>query len=244
MTEAVCEADTFTEEREVCDSFVMDDSLFHSTVVTEWGLVCDGHQGQLMVDLGYTCFTVGVFFGVLVPGFFADRFGRKKMMFLTMLVSAVSTLASAFSPSYTFFLVTRVFTGFGTLGTFVTMCILAVEITSAKHKSLVGNLVHILWAPGQMVMALMAYFIRDWRTLHIAVSVPSKKNTFRVCFNSTSLFSSFHLTAAVPRHSGVSALASVSEQDRGGEQDHQADLQDTQEDRPRHLHEEQDRGEG
>ena len=49
------------------------------------------------------------------------------------------------------------------------------EITSARHKSLVGNLVHILWAPGQMVMALLAYFIRDWRTLHIAVSVPSKK---------------------------------------------------------------------
>merc|ERR1719422_1835918 len=94
------------------------------------------------------------------------------MMFLTMLVSGVSTLTSAFVPSYTAFLVTRVFSGFGTLGTFVSMCILAVEITSAKHKSLVGNLVHILWAPGGMLMALMAYFIRDWRHLHIAVSIP------------------------------------------------------------------------
>ena len=176
VTDAFCEADTFTEEQEECDMFVMDDSLFHSTVVTEWSLVCGGHQGQLMVDLGYTCFTIGVFLGVLVPGFFADRFGRKTLMFVAMLISAVSTLVSAFSPSYTFFLVTRVFSGFGTLGTFVTMCILAVEITSARHKSLVGNLVHILWAPGQMLMALLAYFIRDWRTLHIAVSVPSKKN--------------------------------------------------------------------
>ena len=175
VTDASCEADTFTQEQEECDQFVMDDGLFHSTVVTEWGLVCDGHKGQLMVDLGYTCFTVGVFLGVLVPGFFADRFGRKKLMFVTMFIAAVSTLVSAFSPSYTFFLVTRVFSGFGTLGTFVTMCILAVEITSASHKSLVGNLVHILWAPGQMLMALLAYLIRDWRTLHIAVSVPSKR---------------------------------------------------------------------
>ena len=117
----------------------MDDTLFDSTVVTEWGLVCRGDKGQLMVDLGFTCFTIGVLFGVLVPGFLVDKFGRKRMMFLTMFVSGVSTLTSAFVPSYTAFLVTRVFSGFGTLGTFVSMCILAVEITSAKHKSLVGR---------------------------------------------------------------------------------------------------------
>ena len=97
------------------------------------------------------------------------------MMFFAMLVSAVSTLVSAFVPDYTSFLVVRVFSGFGTLGTFVSMCILAVEITSARHKSLVGNLAHILWAPGQMVMALLAFLIRDWRNLHIVVSVPSMK---------------------------------------------------------------------
>ena len=33
----------------------------------------------------------------------------------------------------------RVFCGFGTLGTFVTMCVVAVEITSARHKSLVSS---------------------------------------------------------------------------------------------------------
>ena len=193
----MCEADTFTKEREECGEFVMDDSMFHSTVVTEWSLVCDGHQGQLMVDLGYTCFTVGLFLGVLVLGFFADRFGRKKLMFTTMIIAAVSTLVSAFSPSYTFFLVTRVFSGFGTLGTFVTMCILAVEITSARHKSLVGNLVHIFWAPGQMLMALLAYLIRDWRTLHIAVSVPSKSIHYTLG-TLISISLSFHIPAVVP----------------------------------------------
>ena len=171
-----CSADRFLNQTVGCSGdFVWDSSVFSSTVVTEWGLVCDGQQGQLKVDLGYSMYSVGVFLGVLVPGYFSDRFGRKKMMFFAMLVSAVSTLVSAFVPDYTSFLVVRVFSGFGTLGTFVSMCILAVEITSARHKSLVGNLVHILWAPGQMVMALLAFFIRDWRKLHIVVSVPSMK---------------------------------------------------------------------
>ena len=172
--EGRCEAEMFVNQTEECQDFVWDTSVFTSTVVTEWDLVCDGNRGQFMVDLGYTMTSVGVFLGVLIPGYFSDRFGRKKMMFFAMLVAAVSTLVSAFVPTYTSFLVVRVFSGFGTLGTFVTMCIMAVEITSVQHKSLVGNLVHILWAPGQMVMALMAYFIRDWRHLHIAVSVPSK----------------------------------------------------------------------
>ena len=62
--------------------------------------------------------------------------------------------------------------GIGTLGTFVTMCVLAVEITGARYKSLVGNLVHLLWAPGQMALALLAFYIRDWRHLHLATSIP------------------------------------------------------------------------
>ena len=167
-----CAVEDFTDTVIDCSEYVMDDSVFSSTVVSEWSLVCDGDHGQLMVDLGYTCYSAGVFLGVLVPGLLADKFGRKRLLFISTLVTGVSTLASAFVPTYTSFLVTRVFTGFGTLGTFITMCVLAVEITSARHKSLVGNLVHILWAPGQMLMAMMAYFIRDWRHLHIATSVP------------------------------------------------------------------------
>eukprot|EP00092_Neocalanus_flemingeri_P023373 GFUD01025341.1.p1 GENE.GFUD01025341.1~~GFUD01025341.1.p1 ORF type:complete len:544 (-),score=116.27 GFUD01025341.1:296-1927(-) len=171
-SQPTCSADRFTTEYEDCTEFVFDTSLFTSTVVTEFSLVCDGEQGQVLVDLGYSMYSVGVFLGVLVPGFLSDRFGRKKMMFLAMAVSAISTLASAYVQDYTSFLVLRVFNGFGTLGTFVTMCILSVEITSQRYKSLVGNLVHILWAPGQMLLALLAFFIRDWRTLHIAVSIP------------------------------------------------------------------------
>jgi len=125
-----------------------------------------------LVDLGQSVYSVGVLVGVLLPGFLSDRYGRKKMMFLSMAIAAIATLLSAYVRSYSLFLATRFFSGIGTLGTFVTMCILAVEITGPRHKSLVGNLVHLLWAPGQMLLALLAYTIRDWRQLQIAVAIP------------------------------------------------------------------------
>ena len=89
---------------------VMDTATFASTVVSEWDLVCGGagnNQGQLLVDLGYTAYSAGVLLGVLVPGLLADRFGRKRLMFAAQLTAAVATLASAFAPSYTVFLITR-----------------------------------------------------------------------------------------------------------------------------------------
>ena len=204
-------------------------SVFSSTVVTEWNLVCEGGKGQVMVDLGYSMYSVGVFLGVLIPGYFSDRFGRKKMMFFAMFVSAVSTLVSAFVEDYTSFLVVRVFSGFGTLGTFVSMCILAVEITSVQHKSLVGNLVHILWGPGQMVMALMAYLIRDWRQLHIAVSVPSTESVRQGI--TYSLCPSIPLPPALPSHPGVPSLAPGCWKGGGGQEDPPADGQAAQQTR-------------
>ena len=238
----ICGAERFLNQTVECGGdFVWDNSVFSSTVVSEWGLVCDGHQGQVMVDLGYSMYSVGVFLGVLVPGYFSDRFGRKKMMFFAILVSAVSTLVSAFVPNYTSFLVVRVFSGFGTLGTFVSMCILAVEITSARHKSLVGNLVHILWAPGQMVMALLAFFIRDWRHLHIVVSVPSKSVAQRGG-NFSNLFSpSFPLPPPLPAHPGVPQVAPGGGEGGGGREDPPADLETPQETSARAVETQTDR---
>ena len=62
------------------------------------------------------------------------RLGRKRLMFLSLALAAASTLASAFVTDYTVFLALRVAMGVATLGTFLTMCILAVEITGTRSR--------------------------------------------------------------------------------------------------------------
>ena len=165
-----CGTDQFSREEEECEDWVWDTAVFRSTAVTEWGLVCGK---QMLVDLGFSVYSLGVLGGVLVPGLLADRFGRKKMMFLSMGLNGLSTIASAFVTDFVTFLTLRALMGFGTLGTFVTMCILAVELAHSRHKTLVGNLSHLLWAPGQLGMAALAWWLRDWRHLHLATALPT-----------------------------------------------------------------------
>lgn len=41
-----------------------------------------------------------------------------------------------------------------------------------KHRTFAGTVMGLAWSVGNMLLALLAYFIRDWRHLMLAVSVP------------------------------------------------------------------------
>ena len=80
---STCSPSSFSSTPTSCSSYVFDTSMFESTVVSEFSLVCDDGSGQVgdptstwrqvMRDLGQSMYSVGVLLGVLVPGFLSDR---------------------------------------------------------------------------------------------------------------------------------------------------------------------------
>jgi len=46
------------------------------------------------------------------------------------------------------------------------------EIVGPTKRSWAGLVFEFLWAAGAMLLALTAYFVRDWRHLNLAMSVP------------------------------------------------------------------------
>jgi OCT family organic cation transporter-like MFS transporter 4/5 len=46
------------------------------------------------------------------------------------------------------------------------------ELFSSKMRTFAGLFLQLYWAVGMMIMAAIAYFLRDWRMLQLALSVP------------------------------------------------------------------------
>ncbi|KAJ4944783.1 hypothetical protein JOQ06_013323 [Pogonophryne albipinna] len=49
---------------------------------------------------------------------------------------------------------------------------LGIEWTDVKHRTFTGTIMSLSWSLGNMFLALLAYFLRDWRHLTLAVTAP------------------------------------------------------------------------
>ena len=51
--------------------------------------------------------------------------------------------------------------------------VMACELFPAVHRTFAGAALELFWAAGWMTLALLAYLIRDWRHLQLAVTLPA-----------------------------------------------------------------------
>ncbi|KAM9314905.1 solute carrier family 22 member 7a [Pholidichthys leucotaenia] len=149
--------------------WIYDQSQFTSTTATEWDLVCDDKQLNQALA---TYFFLGVMFGAILFGQLSDKFGRKSMLLVALITSTMMGAASAFSTSYIMFAVSRAVCGAALSGLSIIGVVLGIEWTDVKHRTFTGTVMSLSWSVGNMVLALLAYFIRDWRHLMLAVTAP------------------------------------------------------------------------
>ncbi|XP_038941719.1 organic cation/carnitine transporter 2 isoform X1 [Rattus norvegicus] len=158
-------------EQENClDGWEYNKDVFLSTIVTEWDLVCkDDWKAPLTTSL----FFVGVLMGSFISGQLSDRFGRKNVLFLTMGMQTGFSFLQLFSVNFEMFTVLFVLVGMGQISNYVAAFVLGTEILSKSIRIIFATLgVCIFYAFGFMVLPLFAYFIRDWRMLLLALTVP------------------------------------------------------------------------
>ncbi|XP_069339701.1 organic cation/carnitine transporter 2 isoform X2 [Eulemur rufifrons] len=158
-------------EQESClDGWEFSRDVYLSTIVTEWNLVCeDDWKAPLTISM----FFVGVLVGSFVSGQLSDRFGRKKVLFATMGMQTGFSFLQVFSQSFEMFIVLFVLVGMGQISNYVAAFVLGTEILSKSVRIVFCTLgVCIFYAFGYMVLPLFAYFIRDWRMLLLALTVP------------------------------------------------------------------------
>ncbi|XP_028631816.1 solute carrier family 22 member 21 [Grammomys surdaster] len=158
-------------EQENClDGWEYNKDIFLSTIVTEWDLVC---KDDWKAPLATSFFYVGVLLGSFISGQLSDRFGRKNVLFLTMAMHTGFSFIQVFSVNLEMFTLLFTLAGMGHISNYLTAFVLGTEILSKSVRIIFATLgVCIFFALGFMVLPLFAYFIRDWRMLLLAITLP------------------------------------------------------------------------
>ncbi|XP_061331213.1 solute carrier family 22 member 7 [Pezoporus flaviventris] len=149
--------------------WVYDHSQFTSTIATQWDLVCE-QRGLNQATA--TFFFIGVTIGAVIFGYLSDRFGRKAMLQLSLVCSVVFGMLSAASVSYSMLAITRTLTGVALSGVSLIVLPLGMEWVDIQHRTFSGILTSIFWSIGNMLLAMVAYLVREWHWLLVAVTGP------------------------------------------------------------------------
>ncbi|XP_050815115.1 solute carrier family 22 member 6-like [Gopherus flavomarginatus] len=161
---------TSTNATEPClDGWAYDRSVFKSTIITEWNLVC----GQrALKDFAQSIYMVGVLLGAPVLGGLADRLGRRALLLWSLLQMGVMGTSAAFAPNLAAYCAFRFFSGMSTAGFILNGTSLTLEWIPSQFRAMVSTILACSLTLGQLLLAGLAYAIRDWRQLQLASSVP------------------------------------------------------------------------
>ncbi|CAL1273866.1 unnamed protein product [Larinioides sclopetarius] len=152
-----------------CDSWEYDTSLYTSTVLNQWDLVC---SKEWLVSLSKSVFMAGTFVASLLFGQLADSLGRKPVITACCLIMLFSAVICAFSTSFIMFIVTRFFVSFGISGVYNVSFVLLCELLGPSERSIYGVAINFGWCIGFVSLPGIAWLLRDWFWIQIALTAP------------------------------------------------------------------------
>jgi len=140
-----------------------------TSVVTEFDLVCDrGSLGFVSTSVIFAGFVAG---SVSVSTI-SDKFGRKLPLFVCGFFCCLFNFVSAFAPAFWVFALFRAIVGFMIGAYSIPMFVLTTEFSGVRHRGIAGSVVWLGYDVAVMILAAVAYFIRDWRQLTLVTGAP------------------------------------------------------------------------
>ncbi|CAL4160033.1 unnamed protein product, partial [Meganyctiphanes norvegica] len=152
----------------ICSEYVHDKFVFASTFSKEFHLVCDkawlSQLFQLILVLGGI---MGNFFtGV------SDKYGRAVVIKVTSYIYLLGVLIVGFEPHSHIVLLGRFLIGFCYPILNGAAYTLVMETTTSQYRSIVGTMVFLPFDLCTILLGFLAYYVHQWKMLHILISIP------------------------------------------------------------------------
>ena len=120
--------------------------------------------------------TMGMILGAALSGIMSDKFGRRNVILITLLLYSIGSLLCGLSVSYAMLVVCRFVTGFGLGGELPAASTLVSEFSPLKSRGRNVVILESFWAWGWIVAALVAYLlipVYGWRIAFFVGAVPA-----------------------------------------------------------------------
>lgn len=150
-----------------CVKYEFEDGM--TSAVTEWDLICKRKPLKAMTQSVYMA---GLLVGSVAFSTLSDHFGRKISVFLSISLMAACGTVSAVSDCLSLFSLFRFGAGMATAGCLLVRFVYCMEIIHINSRTAAGIVNNIFVSIGFSTLSLLGYFIRDWRYLMLAVSIP------------------------------------------------------------------------
>ena len=147
--------------------FVQDEGT--KTVTVDFDLYCGS---SWIIYMTSSVFYFGRLVGIFVMGWMADVYGRKRILYPAYVCVISAQLLEVVVPNIWLFLVFRFLCGFFVAGVFNNILVLLSELVSTRYRALANNIIWMVWISGLCFSSLLAYYIRNWKTLFIICSAP------------------------------------------------------------------------
>ncbi|XP_006811503.1 organic cation transporter protein-like [Saccoglossus kowalevskii] len=145
-----------------------DTTQYSSTVIQEFGFVCDWHYlGPLSTSL----FLLGPFLGNLIIGHMADRIGRLLTFIINIAIFVVFGLLQAVVRNAVMFMICNFMIGIPYFGIYNQALVLLAEIVGPSKRGTVTMACVLFYAFGYSVLPAIAYYVRDWSVLVLIINL-------------------------------------------------------------------------
>ncbi|KAL3210151.1 hypothetical protein MRX96_037377, partial [Rhipicephalus microplus] len=136
----------------------------------QFDLVC---KDGWLASTSQSLFMVGVMVASVLFGHLSDRYGRRMCFLFIPPVFLLTSWATVFTKNYLQFTMTRILTAMGSTALYQASFVLAVELVGPSRRLISVLLFQLAFPLGEILLAVAAYMLPDWRHLSMALAAPT-----------------------------------------------------------------------